>query len=140
MKIKLIITRDDARSICTDVADSLMNHGMCCPFYDALAGVHPAGSAPTGEDVNKYVGKVFRAMAKCGTLVGINRDVYSVLLEANIEADQGDANDSATLFVIVDEPDRNRIPDAQWPDVMQLVRNYYKRVLAEGGNTVTCEN
>ena len=138
MKIKLIITRDDARSICTDVADSLMNHGMCCPFYPALAGVHPAGGAPTNEEVNRYVGKVFNAMAKCVTLAGINRDVYSVLLDANIKANEGDANDSATLFVIVNEPDTNRIPDVQWPDVMQLVQNYYKRVLASGGNTVEC--
>jgi hypothetical protein len=138
MKIKLIITRDNARSLCTDVADSLMNFGMCCPFYDALAGVHPVGPKPSSGSVNKYVTTVFRAMAKCGTLVGINRDVYSVLLEANIKADEGDANDSATLFVIVDEPDANRIPDAQWPDVMQLVRNYYKRVLVAEGNTVEC--
>ena len=136
MKIKLIITRDDARSLCTDVADSLMNLGMCCPFYPALAGVHPAGSAPTNEDVDRYVGKVFLAMAKCVKLAGINRDVYSVLLNANIKADEGDANDSATLFVIVDEPDTNTIPDVQCPDVVQLVRNYYKRVLAAGGNTV----
>lgn len=138
MKIKLIITRDDARSLCTDVADSLMTLGMCCPFYPALAGVHPVGSAPTNEDVDRYVGKVFLAMAKCVKLAGINRDVYSVLLDANIKADEGDANDSATLFVIVDEPDTNTIPDVQWPDVMQLVRNYYKRVLAAGGNTVEC--
>ena len=136
MKIKLIITRDDARSLCTDVADSLMNLGMCCPFYPALAGVHPAGSAPTNEDVDRYVSKVFLAMAKCVKLAGINRDVYSVLLDANIKADEGDANDSATLFVIVDAPDTNTIPDAQWPDVVQLVRNYYRRVLAAGGNTV----
>ena len=136
MKIKLIITRDDARSLCTDVADSLMDLGMCCPFYPALAGVHPAGSAPTNEDVDRYVGNVFLAMAKCVKLAGINRDVYSVLLNANIKADEGDANDSATLFVIVDEPGTNTIPDVQWPDVVQLVRNYYKRVLAAGGNTV----
>jgi hypothetical protein len=136
MKIKLIITRDDARSLCTDVADSLMDLGMCCPFYPALAGVHPAGSAPTNEDVDRYVGKVFLAMAKCVKLAGINRDVYSVLLNVNIKADEGDANDSATLFVIVDEPGTNTIPDVQWPDVVQLVRNYYKRVLAAGGNTV----
>jgi hypothetical protein len=136
MKIKLIITRDDARSLCTDVADSLMDLGMCCPFYPALAGVHPAGSAPTNEDVDRYVGKVFLAMAKCVKLAGINRDVYSVLLNVNIKADEGDANDRATLFVIVDEPGTNTIPDVQWPDVVQLVRNYYKRVLAAGGNTV----
>jgi hypothetical protein len=136
MKIKLIITRDAARSLCTDVADSLMDLGMCCPFYPALAGVHPAGSAPTNEDVDRYVGKVFLAMAKCVKLAGINRDVYSVLLNVNIKADEGDANDSATLFVIVDEPGTNTIPDVQWPDVVQLVRNYYKRVLAAGGNTV----
>lgn len=136
MKIKLIITRDDAKSICTDVADSLMNLGMCCPFYTALAGVHPAGSAPTNEEINKYVGKVFLAMAKCVTLAGINRDVYSVLLDAKIKANEGDANDSATLFVIVNEPDTNTIPDVQWPDVKVLVKNYFTRILVADGNTV----
>ena len=136
MKLTLIITRDSVCSLCTDVADSLMQLGMCCPYYDALEAVHPVGPEPTNGDIDVYVSKVFTAMANRVIVAGINRDVYSVLLGAKIKNDEGGANDSATLFVIVDEPEGNTIPDDQWPDVEVLVKNYFTRILVADGNTV----